>query len=283
MIGRHIRDLEKHTGAYAPYDLSIRWVPEGTDRSSFLQDQTVIARMSYDDNPHMNYLNAVLLYMRQGLIPSGRHFLPSSVRRAMDLATINLILERVGNRSAQNVFNEELLPVELESRDDVRAPYHYFVDMEDFGLFSRLFLPEILEYGIRERESGPRPRHREELSNFVRWLKDLTSDTEYRAEAQLEFHDKSLRLHVIPVGIWGKILAKGTQPYVDAVKYCRSQGTHTVYLVARGQSRKVISQICDEVQSLNICSVEDTYHFRSRLPGSPKRIDATICRLSVIT
>ena len=281
-VSRHIRDLEKDTGAYAPHDLSIQWVPDGTERSSFLQGETVVARMSYDDNPHSNYLTAVLLYMRQGLIPQGRQFLPAPIRRAMDLATINLILERVGDRSAQNVFAEEFLPGELESDDDVRVPYNFFVDMEDFGLFSKLFLPEVLEYGIREREGGPRSRHREELSSFVRWLKDLASDTEYRTRAQLAFLDRSLMVQVVPVGIWEKIVAEGTQPYVEAVAYCRDRGVRTVYLVARGQSRKIISEICYRVQKMGLCNVEGTFHFRSRLPGTADRIEATICRLSVI-
>ena len=220
--------------------------------------------------------------MRQGLIPQGRRFLPVPIRRAMDLATINLILERVGDRSAQNVFAEKLLPAELESEDEVKARYHSFVDMEDFGLFSKLFLPEVLEYGIREREGGPRSRHREELTKFVRWLKDLASDTEYRTEAQLEFLDVSLRVHVVLVGTWEKIVAEGTQPYVNAVVYCRDRDVRTVYLVGRGQSRKIISRICGQVQEMGLCNVEDTYHFRSRLPGMSNRIEATICRLSVI-
>ena len=186
-VGRHIRDLEKHTGAYAPYDLSIHWVPERIERNSFLQGDSVIARMSYDQNPHLNYLTAVLLFMKQGFIPQGRQFLTTPLRRAMDLATINLILERAGNRPALNVFGEEVLPTELESDSDVRTSYYYFLDMEDFGLFGRLFLPEVSEYGFREQGVSPRCRHREELSEFVLWLRDLTSDTEYRTEAQLAF------------------------------------------------------------------------------------------------
>ena len=281
-LGRHIRDLEKDTGAYAPYDLSIRWVPENTERSSFLQDQTVIARMSYDHNPHLNYLTAVILYMKQGFIPQGRQFLPTPIRRAMDLATINLLLERVGNRATQNVFAEEVLPSELQSGDDVRIPYNIFLDMEDFGLFGRLFLPEIFEYGIREREGGPRCRHREELSQFVLWLKNLASDTEYRVPAEFRFVGDSMRVQVVPVGIWQKIMEKGAQPYVQAIEYCRNHDIQTVYMVARGQSRKIISEVCRTVQDMGLYNIEDTWNFRSRLPGSTDRIEATICRLSVI-
>ena len=281
-VGRHIRDLEKHTGAHAPYDLSIRWVPEDTERSSFLQGESVIARMSYDHNPHLNYLTAVLLYMKQGFMPQGRQFLPTPVRRAMDLATINLILDGVANRPAQSVFAEEILPMELESDKDVRATYYYFLDMEEFGLFGRLFLPEVSEYGFRERESGPRCRHREELTDFVQWLRDLASDTEYRTEARLAFNGTSMRVHVVPVGIWGKILEQGTQPYVNAVEFCRDHGARTVYLVARGHSRKIISEVCDTIEDMRLCRCEDTWHFRSRMPGTDHRIEATISRLTVI-
>ena len=280
-VGRHIRDLEKHTGAYAPYDLSIHWVPETTERDSFLQGDSVIARMSYEQKPHLNYLTAVLLFMKQGFIPHGRQFLTTPLRRAMDLATINLILERAGDRPALNVFDEEVLPTELESDSDVRTSYHYFLDMEDFGLFGRLFLPEVSEFGFREREVGPRCRHRDELSEFVLWLRDLASDTEYRAEAQLTFTGTSMKIAVVPVGIWDKIMEQGAQPYVDAVKYSRERDAKTLYLVARGQSRKIISEVCGTVEDMRLCHVEDTWHFRSRMPGSDTRIEATISRLTV--
>ena len=330
-IGRNFRDLEAHTGVHAPYGLSIRWVAEGAERRSFLRGDTVIARMSYDDNPHLNYITAALLYMRQGLIPHGRGFLVAPIRRAMDLATLNLILERAGNRAAQNTFADEILPAEFEAEDDIRKHFkvfmdiedfglfgrvflpeiveyraaqntfadeilpaefeaeddirkHFkvFMDIEDFGLFGRVFLPEIVEYGIREHEGGPRARHREELSRFIAWLSALASDTEYKAQRQLEFMDQSLKVHVVPVGIWEKIVEKGIEPWVTTVTYCRNNGVRTVYLMARGRSTKSIPDICDRVQQMGLCRVEDTYHFRSRLPGESRRIEATICRLSII-
>ena len=281
-IGRHIRDLEKDTGEYTPYDLSIRWVPENTERKSFLQGQTVIARMSYDDNSHLNYLTAVLLYMKQGFLPRGRQFLPAHIRRAMDLATISILLERVGNRATQSVFTQEILPSEFKLEDDAKVSYFYFLDMEEFGLFSKLFLPEVYEYGIREHVGGPRCRHREELSQFVRWLRDLASDTEYRTQTELQFAGDSMIVEVVPVGMWGKIIEKGIHPYVTAVEYSRNHNVHTVYLVARGQSRKIIPEICEAVRGMGLCNVDDTWHFRSRLPGTGDRIEATICRLSVI-
>ncbi len=281
-IGRHIRDLEKDTGEYAPYDLSIHWIPENTERMSFLRGQTVIARMSYDENPHLNYLTAVLLYMKQGFLPSGRQFLPPHIRRAMDLAAINLLLERVGNRATQGVFTEEILPSELGPEDGAKVPYLHFLDMEEFGLFSKLFLPEVYEYGIRERVGGPRCRHMEELSQFVRWLRDLASDMEHRIQTEFQFAGDSMRVEVIPVGMWGKIVEEGIRPYVTAVEYSRNHNVHTVYLIARGRSRKIIPEIRDAVQRMGLCRVDDTWNFRSRLPGTEDRIEATICRLSII-
>lgn len=254
-IGRNFRDLEAHTGVHAPYGLSIRWVAEGAERRSFLRGDTVIARMSYDDNPHLNYITAALLYMRQGLIPHGRGFLVAPIRRAMDLATLNLILERAGNRAAQNTFADEILPAEFEAEDDIRKHFKVFMDIEDFGLFGRVFLPEIVEYGIREHEGGPRARHREELSRFIAWLSALASDTEYKAQRQLEFMDQSLKVHVVPVGIWEKIVEKGIEPWVTTVTYCRNNGVRTVYLMARGRSTKSIPDICDRVQQMGLCRV----------------------------
>ena len=281
-IGRHIRDLEKETGEYAPYNLSIRWVPEESERQSFLQGQTVVARLSYDDNPHLNYLTALSLYMKQGFLPQARQFLPSDVRRAMDLATITILLASVGNRAAQSMFLEEILPYEWETQSSAKTPYSYFLDMEEFGLFRRLFLPEVFEYGIRERVGGPRSKHKAELSRFVRWLKDLTSDMEYHSLAELQFADDSIAVHVVPVGVRSKIEEKGVQPYVNAVERCRNDNVDAVYLMARGQSRKIIPEICDTVRDMGLCNVSDTWQFRSKIPGTTDRIDATICRLIVI-
>ena len=90
-----------------------------------------------------------------------------------------------------------------------------------------------------------------------------------------------MRVKVIPVGIWGKIVEQGAQPYVDAVKYSRDYGANTLYLVARGHSRKIISEVCATVEDMRLCHIEDTWHFRSRMPGSDARIEATISRLAV--
>ncbi len=281
-INQQVREFEEEVKGTTPHGVSIHWVGKNTRRDSFMRGETVVCRMSYEKNPHLNYLHAALLYVNAGFIPGTRMYLNPELRLAVDLVAVSMILTRTGDRGAQYVFYNQVLPKELEAKQETAARYRSLSGIERYGLYSRVFLPEAVDFGMKAEGAPPASVDTLELDQFVNFLEDLHYAAEKRDEmAKLDFSGGLISLGIIYVGIPSKLSLEGFRPYVNRIRICRRQGAETIYLIARGQLRLSLHKITSQAEKEGLCKLEHACEFNCAVPEGGK-VRAAVWRLRVL-
>ena len=279
-LNQQIKALDSQTEGLAPNGISVEWVPSGTRRESFLSRGQVVCRLSYQDHPHLNYLNAALLWAESGFIPFSRNYIDRERRRAVDLVAIGLILGKSGDEGSRNYFFSQVVPAETQSSTALSKKYEELLHIEKHGLFSHVFLPEVVAYGGNTGATPPRKMHRDEVERFVAFLCDLANAADSRGIAELDFASNNLAISIIYVGIREKLTRKGYDPYLNMIERCREQGARIVYMVATGRSRTDLKAICEVAVKQHGCTMLSRKEFFRPVPGSNRLFPAQVFRLA---
>ena len=280
-LNQQIKELDSQTEGLAPSGISVEWVQAGTKRESFLLRGQVVCRMSYTDHPHLNYLNAALLWAESGFIPSSRNYFDRDRRQAVDLAAIGLVLGKSGDQGVRNYFFSQVVPEQVKPGTPLSEQYEQLLHIERHGLFTHVFLPEAVGYGANTNMAPPRKHHRDEIERFVAFLTDLAKAADSRGMAQLDFTDANLAVSIIYVGIREKLTRAGYDPYLAMIDRCREQGARTIYMVATGRSRAELKAICETAAQQNKCVILSSRSFFRPIPERVERFPALVYRLGV--
>ena len=278
-LNEQIKELDSQSEGLAPAGISVKWIKPGTQRESFLLSSQVVCRMSYTDHPHLNYLNAALLWADSGFIPHSRNYFERRRRQAVDLVAIGLILGKSGDEGARNYFFSQFIPDQVEPGTPLSTKYDELLHMERHGLFTHVFLPEAVAYGANTGAAPPRKRHHDEIERFVSFLTDLATAADSRGMAQLDFADSNLAVSIIYVGTRQKLTRQGYEPYLQMIDRCRDQGAEIIYMVATGRSRTDLKAICDAAVKQKRCVVLSNRAFFRPIPETTQRFPALVYRL----
>lgn len=281
-INSHIESLDRWSDGVTPQGISIEWVRPGTGRESFLRGDSIVCRMDYSENPHLNYLNAALLCVQSGFLIEGRRYLTSTTRKAVDLTVVGLMLGKTGERGVAQTYYERVLPAELEQDSSVQSRYEEIQHIEQHGLFTNVFLPEVVSYHVNSGAAPPRSGHRQELERFIMFLNDLAKAADVRnSDANLDFNSQHIQVSIIYVGKREKLTKLGYDPYINMIRICKERGAHTIYVMATGASRHSLSNICAEAAQEGLCRVLDHHDFRRKIPENGRWMLARVVRLLV--
>lgn len=281
-LNQQIKELDSQTEGLAPGGISVEWVKPGTRRDSFLIRGQAVCRMSYTDHPHLNYLNAALLWAESGFIPSSRNYFERERRQAVDLVAIGLILGKSGDEGARNYFFSQVVPDEVGTGTSLSAKYEELLNIERHGLFTHVFLPEAVAYGANTGAATPGKQHHDEIERFVLFLIDLALAADSRGMAQLDFADSYLAVSIIYVGIRHKLTHKGYEPYLRMIDRCRDKGAKIIYMVATGRSRAELKDICAEAVKQNGCVILSSRAFYRPIPERARHFPALVYRLGFV-
>lgn len=282
-IGR--RSLNRLTPGTLPYPAKIRWVnPDNVE--SYLQEDNVIVRMSYHDNPHRNLVLAGLLYMNAGLLPESRQYLRRPFQQALDLLAVEEMLVRAGEREALLYFRREILPEELEHDDSLSDTHELLGRLSDAGYLGRILLPELVDYPVRIRHAAPRSRHLEETRRFVEYLHRLTATIylEYFLPScpdrpPLDFWDNHIKVSFILVGRAELLETMGYKAYLRRIEICRSSGAQTIFLLGSGRAAAAVREIARSAKSAELI---ESYRLREyNIPAEGRAIPYGFARLVV--
>jgi hypothetical protein len=252
------RSLNSLTPGILPHPAKITWVnPDNAE--SYLQEDNVIVRMSYHDNPHRNLVLAGLLYMNAGLLPESRQYLRRPFQEALDLLAVEEMLIRAGERDALLYFRRETLPEELDCDERLSDAYELLGRLSDTGYLARILLPELVDYPMRVRAAAPRSYHFEETRRFVEYLHRLTGTIylEYFLPSSpdrppLDFWDNHIKVSFILVGRPELLERIGHKAYLRRIEMCRSSGAQTIFLLGSGRAAAAVPGITRSAKSAGL-------------------------------
>lgn len=228
-----------------PYGIKVKW--EKGETISELRDGEVVVVLESHKRWTDNFVRALTAYLAIGSVPTVRPYCPPKVLRAVELVTEQRILlsERT---DAFPLFEEEVLTPEKKRDLELSALVDKLAAFEAQGVFSRIFLRELVRYGNELQGALPQASDWKPINDLIEMLyRIVTRPPGVDDPTPSSVDSEHMKFTMVLVARFWTIVTKG----VDAhVKYARSQGARgftRFYVWAwddrRKNGRRVVSKM----------------------------------------
>ena len=231
-----------------PYGLKIKWIAPEINKESFIKGENVVIMLDYHNNHDENLSKATLFYMNKAVIPEARPHIHDKLGRAIDLMMSKKALSSfMENRSSFGHFVNSVLRPEIDNDQELKDFCHIIDSTDERGLFTRVFLRELLELGRKRAgvtESGDSVF---ESSNFAKFLNEI-AEKERGEDVPLTFIKSDIKIAIILVA---RPINYITDPFIKKVKEKIKQSVNVIYIFARGDSNLMLAKnVCEECETI---------------------------------
>ena len=122
----------------------------------------------------------------------------------------------------------------IEQRDEF---CRIFDDLDESGLFTRVVLEEMRDFGARITTRYPRDWHGEAAVQFVRYVHAVATRPPGQSMQDIGHRSYYISTAFVFVGSPETMSDRGEEAYLSHVEFLRTRGYRRVYLTARGGSR----------------------------------------------
>jgi len=228
-----------------PYGLRFKWI-DGGNFESYVEKNDVVIIMDYHQNNARNFVNAILSYTAQGLLPHVRNFLPKEILLGTEILVQENII-RKERPDALNIFNTEIIPQRMSEVGGTKKIKEQLAQLHDFGYFENIYLTELAHVGPRLQEKNENIR-KNEIYGFIHFLLNIVNRTKGDETGPLNLNLEIFHVWLVLIAKFEKITHEGTEPYMKRVKEAISKGHDSIYLMTRGKNQKHILPIIDRVK-----------------------------------
>lgn len=213
-----------------PQAVNIEWV-EGTSSDTYdLSEGEFIIRLDPAQNQAANIVRMAEAITRRTSLVGLRNVIEKPLREALHSNLVRKLLISIGNRQALDVFFPETLPC-IGSDPEFEAWHTRVVEIDDQGLYERLLLLELEDFGRRILGMVPRPYMIGEVEQLVQFVHKLATRRE-REEVPLQYLRAHMRVGVILVAKAATIRDRGIEPYVEAARiHIETHQVSALYLI----------------------------------------------------
>jgi len=210
-----------------PNDVKIDWV-EVEDKDTFFKDNRLIIRMSRKNNPHENFVNAVLEFVSVGLLHKERRYINSEIMKAADISVIQKLLLGASEKSLI-YFNEKILTQMLNEDDELKDTIKEIATIDGNGMFTNILLNEYAKAGNKIFPQLPDPLLLAESREFLHYLYRIAMRvcTTYD---DFVFNREYFRTFVFLAYRTKTYEEKGLKPYLNTITKYINRGIETIYV-----------------------------------------------------
>lgn len=248
-IDSFISSINTEVENLLPYGLKIKWISPELNREAFIQRDRVIVMLDYHNNQDENLARVALLYMNKAVIPEARPHIHQKLGRAIDLMmTKKALFSFVEARSALGHFVDSVLRPAATNDTELKEYCGVIDAIDERGLFTRVFLRELLELGLRRSgitETGDTVFETNEFTKLLRRI----AEKERGVDVDPTFAKQNIRMAVILVARPENV-DLGPDMYLRAIESRIKKSIKTFYIFARGSRNiefaKRVVFICED-------------------------------------
>ena len=236
-ISTFARSMNEQVNGIMPYNVRLNFVKE-LDRTELDPDkQIVIVRIRDNLDDERNLVHSMMAFCSIGVVPQARQFLPKSMNAAIDVTVTRKLLNDLKHYGALQYLYEEVL---TDGDDEGKAREEFcrmFDVLDESGLFTRVFLEEMRDFGSRISTRYPRDWHGEEAAQFVRYIHAVATRLPGHSLQEVGHRGYYISTAFVFVGSPETMSDRGEEAYLSHVRFLRTRGYRRVYLTARGGSQ----------------------------------------------
>ena len=218
-----------------PYNLQLRFV-QSVNRAEISPDKRmVIVRVRDTLQDDRNLVNAMMSFCAIGVVPQARQFLPEPMNAAINITMTRKLLNDLKHYSALQYLYDEVVD-EADGGDiDSQAEFCRMFDaLDENGLFTRVVLEEMRDFGARIESQYPQPGHELEAKRFVQYVHEVATRPPGQDLQEIGHIGSYMSIAFVLVGSRDLMAARGEAPYLNHIERLRSSGYQKAYLAARG-------------------------------------------------
>lgn len=213
-----------------PRSVKVDWVSGSSSQTYDLKEGEFVVRLDPAECQQTNIVRLATAIVQRTSCLGVRHLMEKPMLDAIDLNLVRIVLRQVGDRKILDwFFCNEYQP--RVGKDNQLSKWNDCIgEIDERGLFTRIFLVELDAFAKRIQGMKPRPYMMGELEGLAEFLyriatKDLGQDV------PLEYLKAHIRIGILLVARTSKLLGRGVKPYVRAMNHVLRKELDNVYVL----------------------------------------------------
>jgi small subunit ribosomal protein S1 len=216
-----------------PYGLKVKWILPDLSKEAFIENDRVVVMLNYHNNQDENLSKTTMLYMNKAIIPEARPHIHHKLSQAIDLMmTKKALFSFIEARSSMGHFINTVLKPQTDGDAELKEDCAVIDTIDERGLFTRVFLKELMELGIRRAGVTETGDSVFETSEFTKLLKKI-ADKERGVNVDPTFIKNNIKMSVIMVARPENV-DTGPAIYLRKIEELMRKSVRTFYIFARG-------------------------------------------------
>jgi len=226
------QSIDKEVPNTMPYNMKLQFVRD-VDRAELLRDKNlVLVRIRDRRHDDKNFVHAMLAFCPVGVLPASRPYLDDSLGDAIDFTVTRKFLNAIQYQGALNYLYKEIIELETAQNPDLDNLCTILDHLDEQGLFTKVVLRELRDFGAKVRSRYPTEAHKEETRQFVEYM-DVIAKRATGEECDTQFQGNCISMGFVFIGTSPKIQEAGAAPYLRAVQWKKGMGLERIYIAAR--------------------------------------------------
>ncbi len=237
-----------------PFGLKVKWISPDLSKEAFIENDRVVVMLSYHGNQDENLAKATMLYMNKAVIPEARPHIDQKLGQAIDLMmTKKALFSFIEARSSMSHFIDTVLRPQTDRDTELKETCGVIDAIDERGLFTRVFLKELMELGIRRAGITETGDTVFEAREFTKLLKNI-ANKERGVNVECDFIKNNIKMAVVMVARPENI-DTGPGIYLRKIEELMKKSVRTFYIFARGSrniefAKEVVSACAEKFTEL---------------------------------
>ena len=218
-ISTFARSMNEQVNGIMPYNVRLSFVKE-IDRTELdPENQVVIVRIRDNLEDDRNLVNSMMAFCSIGVVPQARQYLSKTMNAAIDVTVTRKLLNDLKHYGALQYLYNEVLTEDGSDEGKAREEFCRMFDaLDESGLFTRVFLEEMRDFGARIASRYPTPFHNAEAVQFAEYVYQFTTRPTGSDMGDIGYDGNYISTAFVPVGTSETMTSGGEAPYLKHIQ-----------------------------------------------------------------
>jgi len=213
-----------------PKSIKLEWIESACGESYLPKEGELVVKLNPAEAQENNITFLAQALIRSTSLVGMRYILDKPLEDAIDLNLIKSLLSEVGNRAILDWYMKYEYMPQVNKCETLKNWNSKIVNIDERGLFTRLLLVELENYGKKLAGRIKTIEMESEIRGLIEFIFNI-STKKYGDNAPLDYRRRNIKIGVLLVGETSKILW-GIEPYIKAFLIHLNQDAEAIYVVS---------------------------------------------------
>lgn len=238
-----IKSFSKQAPGISMPQINIKWASD-TNSEAMLLEGKAIVKLNFTKDHSRNIVTAISEYTKTAILYRTKPYLDKSLSAAIDFTMTKKLLFSI--KKYQKVYLSLFLKENPLTDEKVRTKCAILEEIDESGLFTRIVLKELDDFGDKLTGKNPSQSHNEEAHKLINFIHGI-SVREYDDQTDLLFEGLHINVAIILVAKVETYQKYGITPYLRRIKLSLSKGVEDFYLLARNDKVDILKEAAEKL------------------------------------